>query len=327
MSGSCIGVCAITNLTLLGIIALNTKSYVSIILGCVIVLLETVIMGAIFFILKGETTKLKRSVMQNIVLKDVNEYRFQETYKIHQLLMQCINNSCNMKMTKKSYKEARTDAMTGIPNRLCMNEFAKDAFKKCIKNNELFGVEIIDIDYFKEYNDNYGHTKGDECITAVAQVLNEISGRNSFVTRYGGDEFVIIYTGYGKSELKSIAKQIRQQIEERNLKHKHSPISDRVTISQGIAYGTPSEELLFVDFMNFADKALYESKRRGKNSAKVICMDELMGEKIDKEMQTAPMLEDAEAEAEADVGEEFENMDMPTDVAVDMDDMMGEILG
>ena len=90
--------------------------------------------------------------------------------------------------------------------------------------------EILDIDYFKQYNDEYGHQAGDECVKAIAGIENE----NIFCARYGGDEFVIVYAGVEAKEVKETAERLRQQVYDLNMQHNGSSEYSVVTISQGI---------------------------------------------------------------------------------------------
>ncbi len=99
-------------------------------------------------------------------------------------------------------RKSETDALTGIYNRLKLNEYGDIAFQRAMKNQVGFAVEILDIDYFKEFNDNYGHQAGDKCIRFIADCLTSLQAHSGvFVSRYGGDEFVILYEGYSDKEV------------------------------------------------------------------------------------------------------------------------------
>ena len=165
-------------------------------------------------------------------------------------------------------RKSETDALTGIYNRLKLNEYGDVAFKRAMKNQVGFAVEILDIDYFKEYNDNYGHQAGDKCIRFIADCLVSLKSHGGvFVSRYGGDEFVIIYEGYSDTEVFAIAKELKQKIVNTAYEHKFSKVPLKVvTISQGIFWGVPSGEHTIWNYLHSADDMLYKVKVKSRNS-------------------------------------------------------------
>ena len=165
-------------------------------------------------------------------------------------------------------RKSETDALTGIYNRLKLNEYGDVAFQRAMKNQVGFAVEILDIDYFKEYNDNYGHQAGDKCIRFIADCLVSLKSHGGvFVSRYGGDEFVIIYEGYSDTEVFAIAKELKQKIVNTAYEHKYSKVPLKVvTISQGIFWGVPSSEHTIWNYLHSADDMLYKVKVKSRNS-------------------------------------------------------------
>ncbi len=165
-------------------------------------------------------------------------------------------------------RKSETDALTGIYNRLKLNEYGDVAFQRAMKNQVGFAVEILDIDYFKEYNDNYGHQAGDKCIRFIADCLVSLKSHGGvFVSRYGGDEFVIIYEGYSDTEVFAIAKELKQKIVNTAYEHKFSKVPLKVvTISQGIFWGVPSGEHTIWNYLHSADDMLYKVKVKSRNS-------------------------------------------------------------
>ena len=165
-------------------------------------------------------------------------------------------------------RKSETDALTGIYNRLKLNEYGDVAFQRAMKNQVGFAVEILDIDYFKEYNDNYGHQAGDKCIRFIADCLVSLKSHGGvFVSRYGGDEFVIIYEGYSDTEVFAIAKELKQKIVNTAYEHKFSKVPLKVvTISQGIFWGVPSSEHTIWNYLHSADDMLYKVKVKSRNS-------------------------------------------------------------
>lgn len=171
-------------------------------------------------------------------------------------------------------KKSETDPLTGLNNRLKLNDYSVKAFEKAKKNRSSIAVEILDIDYFKQYNDNYGHQKGDECIKAIAKILLEMSRKNQvFTARYGGDEFLIIYEGLDQAQVEEKARWLKEEIFKLNYEHKFSLIDERVTISQGIGYGMPSSGQNFYRYLQGADNMLYKVKQKGRNNYMISQVD------------------------------------------------------
>lgn len=157
------------------------------------------------------------------------------------------------------------DPMTNLANRTLINEYVSQKFEDAQRNAKLFGVELLDIDFFKRYNDTYGHLEGDICIETVASVLHGLVDEKIFCGRYGGDEFVVIYSDMTATEIEAVAEKIQQQIREKKIQHKGSQCSDIVTVSQGIFIKVPDDENREWDFNSMADIALYRAKSEGRN--------------------------------------------------------------
>jgi len=162
-------------------------------------------------------------------------------------------------------KKSETDALTGLPNRFKLNEHAEEMFEKAYKEQKNLGIEMLDIDYFKEYNDTYGHQAGDEALKAIGKVLKNVSGDGVFTARYGGDEFMIIYFDKTDEQILDVAKKIKADIRNFEMKHCKSKVSEYVTISQGIRNTVPMSENKLWDYMFSADTALYGMKQNGRN--------------------------------------------------------------
>ena len=104
---------------------------------------------------------------------------------------------------------AMHDELTGLANRTFLHEYLTSSFEHAYEEHELMGVELMDIDFFKEYNDHYGHLAGDQCLKAIAGVLRkqQVPGK-IFCARYGGDEFMILYTGMTVEKIRRVAGSI-----------------------------------------------------------------------------------------------------------------------
>lgn len=161
-----------------------------------------------------------------------------------------------------------SDPLTGIPNRRAYEESLSKAIAQCRRNNWCLSVLLIDIDYFKSYNDYYGHAQGDSCLVTVANSLNSAFGRaTDLCARCGGEEFVVILINCDADTANQQAEILRKRILYLNIPHAKSNVSDNVTVSIGIATHTFSEisELSTRTLIEQADKALYKAKAAGRN--------------------------------------------------------------
>ncbi len=164
-------------------------------------------------------------------------------------------------------QKSEQDALTGMNNRHKLNELSELAFHKSYLNGTPLTVEILDIDCYKEFNDNYGHQAGDDCLILIADAIRSMEEYNGVHTaRYGGDEFVIIYEEYSKKDVEKMAKRLQEKIYNLNIEHKHSKVSDRITISQGLFHKIPSGLNKPWDFLYGADMSLYIVKSLGRNN-------------------------------------------------------------
>lgn len=162
---------------------------------------------------------------------------------------------------------AETDPLTGLSNRARLNIHAEEAFFRAYKNRTPLAVEIMDIDYFKQYNDNYGHQAGDSCLVKIAKAIRELEKyENVFCARYGGDEFMIIYEGYSQQQVSDMAEELKQNIMQENMEHLYSKALPIVTISQGICWDIPHSKNKVWDFLHSADTMLYRVKEKSRNS-------------------------------------------------------------
>ena len=128
---------------------------------------------------------------------------------------------------------------------------------------------MIDIDFFKLYNDHYGHQKGDDCLQQVARTLEKSATRSTdLVTRYGGEEFGVILPDTGLKGALEIAEQMRVDIESLKIEHRYAKSSGYVTISLGVATTIPSRKSLQNSLIVAADQGLYLAKKEGRNRVK-----------------------------------------------------------
>jgi diguanylate cyclase (GGDEF)-like protein len=157
------------------------------------------------------------------------------------------------------------DKLTGIANRRKLDSYMNYVWDVSLKECNSIAVLIIDIDYFKEYNDNFGHLEGDKCVVTVANNLTNLKMREYFVGRYGGDEFIIILPKCSIKEAIEFGRNIKSKIADLNVPHKFSKVSDKITLSIGAASIIPNKNVSINQLMKKADDALYIAKKRGRN--------------------------------------------------------------
>lgn len=158
------------------------------------------------------------------------------------------------------------DGLTGILNRRGFDDYLSKEWLRAIREDKELGFILVDIDFFKPYNDNYGHQGGDECLRRVAQALGAALKRPSdIVARYGGEEFAVVLPDTNIKGAANIAESLRRSIDMMNIPHEYSKATDHVTISLGIASCKPKAGQAAEELIEMADKALYEAKEQGRN--------------------------------------------------------------
>ena len=162
---------------------------------------------------------------------------------------------------------ARQDYLTGLANRRHMDKLSERLWYKTVKAGESFCVCMIDCDYFKQYNDHYGHKKGDELLVKLASLLMDIESKhgNIIACRYGGDELVLLAYSLPIEMLEAILAELKEQLSQLDIKHESSYLG-RVSISVGFYHTLAKNEAEANPFFIKADKALYLAKKLGRNT-------------------------------------------------------------
>lgn len=156
-----------------------------------------------------------------------------------------------------------TDSLTGLYNRRRFDELCGEEWNRCQRNNHPLSMLILDIDYFKVYNDTYGHSAGDECLKAVATTLtNSLLRDIDNIARIGGEEFAVILPNADLEGARLVAERIRTAVASLELKQS---ASTGLTISIGVASMIPSDENSITQLLSAADTALYTAKNQGRN--------------------------------------------------------------
>lgn len=158
-----------------------------------------------------------------------------------------------------------TDGLTGLTNRRRFDEALAAECSRAQRANASLALAMIDIDHFKQFNDHYGHQRGDECLKNFANVLMQLTRRaGDLSARYGGEEFALIFTNTGRKEARLLAEEVCKAIEALAMPHEASPFRI-VTASIGVAILDPGSTYPPQDLIAHADAALYQAKRNGRN--------------------------------------------------------------
>ncbi|NQY95099.1 MAG: GGDEF domain-containing protein, partial [Campylobacteraceae bacterium] len=158
------------------------------------------------------------------------------------------------------------DGLTGIANRRMFDTTFEREWSHAQRNNKPISLILIDIDFFKQYNDYYGHIRGDTCLRIVAKTLSSIFKRTvDLLARYGGEEFVIILPNTEIRHAKMLAQKCRNKIIQENIFHEPSTIHDVLTISIGVNSVIPTPLIEPSSFIDLTDKLLYQAKDKGRN--------------------------------------------------------------
>ncbi len=158
-----------------------------------------------------------------------------------------------------------TDKLTGIANRRCFDLWLEQALIDAVGQGQSLALLMIDVDYFKPYNDGYGHLAGDLCLQQIASLIAQLlRGTPARFARYGGEEFVVILAGADRAAAAVVADQLRSAVEVRAWEHRYAT-PGVVTISVGVAACLPHASTDHDSLIARADAALYEAKRSGRN--------------------------------------------------------------
>lgn len=174
-----------------------------------------------------------------------------------------------IKLNEELERQASIDGLTGVPNRRQLDKYVQQELARSLREKTPLAIIMADIDYFKAYNDLYGHLAGDECLKQVAQALTEAVRRpTDLVARYGGEEFAIVLPNTDFSGMTLIAEACRKKVENLTISHNGSLVSGVVTISLGVT-GLNGVQGNIGSLFAAADSALYKAKKSGRNKVVV----------------------------------------------------------
>lgn len=211
--------------------------------------------------LGGNYRKLRKAVKQG------EKLRSELIYVISNREKEIEQRTEELKQANETLQRlCREDSLTGLANRRSFAQFLTRTWQGSMRNHQPISILIIDIDDFKAYNDHYGHKKGDSCLKLISEAIRRTVGRASdLVSRYGGEEFVVVLGDTSLEGGLKIAENIRAAIENLGIPHKGSKKHRMVTVSIGVTSTLPAPEIQPATVLVAADRAMYIAKHDGKN--------------------------------------------------------------
>lgn len=215
----------------------------------------------LYFISQIEDVTLRKQAEEE--LRRANEMLEQKVNE-RTMELQALNSSM-VAANEELERLTLVDGLTGIANRRYFNEYLEREWRTALRQGKPLGLIMVDIDYFKRYNDTYGHQSGDACLKMVAVILDGSVRRAADLTaRYGGEEFAIILPDTDLKGTAAKADQLRRQVEKVGLEHRSAPLG-QVTVSMGVASLLATPDFNPEDLVGLADQALYRAKQEGRN--------------------------------------------------------------
>ena len=176
---------------------------------------------------------------------------------------------------------ARLDGLTNILNRRTFDELLGSEWKRCSRSQTPISLALIDLDYFKQINDFYGHQSGDDCLIRVGALLQRFANRTGDIcARYGGEEFALVWPDTSLEHAQAMALNILKQISALKIINECSPVSQYLTASIGLAKIVPSISSDKADLINRADNMLYQAKKLGRNRIEYLSTNDIQDKKF-----------------------------------------------
>ena len=167
---------------------------------------------------------------------------------------------------EKLERLATLDGLTQVPNRRRFDEYLQQEWLRMVREQQPLSLILFDVDFFKPYNDHFGHQQGDEALISIAQAASRAVKRAAdLIARYGGEEFGIVLPNTRRTGAEIVAKAVQEEVGALRLEHPKSQVSGYLTVSMGIASVVPTQDQSPEDLIAAADAALYQAKRRGRN--------------------------------------------------------------
>ncbi len=173
-----------------------------------------------------------------------------------------------------------TDSLTGLSNRRYFDEMLAIEFSRLKRTGSKMSLIMMDLDYFKKFNDTYGHIAGDDCLRRFAAVIQGVAGRTcDIVARYGGEEFVIILPETAADGAKALTERIMYAVKKLEIPHEASDVSKYVTVSIGVVTVFVTDFILPEQILLLADEALYRAKKGGRNRIETVSENTMLSKR------------------------------------------------
>ena len=194
------------------------------------------------------------------------------SFNFHKAQNQIINHQFELLQSNIRLEDlAAKDSLTDLPNRRTFEEYLKTEWDRHIRSRKIISMLMIDVDFFKNYNDHYGHDKGDEILVEIARVLEKSLHRPADkAARYGGEEFIVLLPETPKDGAMEVAERIHEELSNKRILHEYSGINEYLTVSIGVVtqIPKPGSDLKMLQVM--ADRELYKAKANGRNCTSFI---------------------------------------------------------
>jgi len=181
-------------------------------------------------------------------------------------------------MQRELERLSLSDSLTGVGNRRMFDTVMGREWASAAASGKPLSLVMVDIDFFKSYNDYYGHLQGDECLKRIACVLGDAAGPNAFLSRFGGEEFVLVLPETDADAAVRVAERCRMLIADEAIAHLRSPHGQLVTASFGVGTVAPNEGIDITAFINLTDAQLYQAKEQGRNRIAAVDRAGIRGE-------------------------------------------------
>lgn len=260
------------NISLQGKLAVQTALITSVVLGVILLVMQWYVLQLLVI---GPISKLKETASS---ITESQDYRQRTSITSKDEiggLSQQLNNMLDAIETREeklqdALKELKhlsvTDSLTKIPNRLQFDSVSRIEWRRMCRDRMPLSIIMCDVDYFKQYNDFYGHIGGDDCLVTIASALATTVARPAdLVARYGGEEFVLLLPNTDIQGAEFIAAKVMKHLADLDIPHSKSEVSNQVTVSMGISSVVPDAGKSLRQLLTHADDALYEAKLTGRN--------------------------------------------------------------
>ncbi len=217
--------------------------------------------------------KIHKFLLDENILSFFNYFNITSTVVLLSLIGYLYNKAA-VTAEEALEKHAKIDSLTQLANRRYYDLYIHDEWLRLKREKKVLSIIFIDIDFFKLYNDYYGHLAGDKCIKCVAFVLKKIIHRPSdLAARYGGEEFIITLPDTPLEGARKLAQLIQEELKKLQIPHDKSKVNQYLTCSIGVVSAIPDSNNSIEKIVEIADKAMYEAKQQGRN--RILCVDSI----------------------------------------------------